>query len=416
MKAAKTPKPLRVVLYSHDSQGLGHSRRNLALAHALSRGLPGLTGRPVSGLLITGEPNAPRFCAPVGWDWVLLPGIQKGPNGYEPRHLQVGQPKLVRIRSRILAAVTKQFKPHLVIVDRHAFGVDNELARALGRLRTAKPNCRVVLGLREVLDSPSAARREWRALGDLSRVREAFDEVWVYGDPAVHDPLSTGEVPQELEDLVRFTGYLAANRHSAQPGPESRSPYVLTLAGGGSDGLEVTLTAARAEVPAGYEHLVVTGPNMPMGHRAEVERAAGASVTVVGSVRDALPEIRDAAAVVSMGGYNSVCEIMSTTTPALIVPRTSPRREQLIRAKALADRGLIDLCRPEAFTPEALGAWFRSAAGSSTTRAGISLSGLETVCGLAAGLLASPVTRRRSAPAVIQHPGIRSDWRNRAAV
>src|SRR5690606_42019675 len=41
----------RVLLYSHDSQGLGHVRRNLALAHALAEQLPRLTGRPVTGPL-----------------------------------------------------------------------------------------------------------------------------------------------------------------------------------------------------------------------------------------------------------------------------------------------------------------------------------------------------------------------------
>ena len=42
--------PIKVVLYSHDSQGLGHVRRNLAIAHHLATALPVLTGRPVSEL------------------------------------------------------------------------------------------------------------------------------------------------------------------------------------------------------------------------------------------------------------------------------------------------------------------------------------------------------------------------------
>jgi len=44
--------PLSVLLYSHDSQGLGHVRRNLALAHhiAARAGTGGLRGLVVSGL------------------------------------------------------------------------------------------------------------------------------------------------------------------------------------------------------------------------------------------------------------------------------------------------------------------------------------------------------------------------------
>ena len=42
----------RVLLYSHDSQGLGHVRRNLAIAHNLARRLPGIINTDVAGLLV----------------------------------------------------------------------------------------------------------------------------------------------------------------------------------------------------------------------------------------------------------------------------------------------------------------------------------------------------------------------------
>ena len=38
-------------------------------------------------------------------------------------------------------------------------------------------------------------------------------------------------------------------------------------------------------------------------------------------------------AVVAMGGYNTFCEILTLDKPALIVPRSKPRQEQLIRAR-----------------------------------------------------------------------------------
>ncbi len=44
--------------------------------------------------------------------------------------------------------------------------------------------------------------------------------------------------------------------------------------------------------------------------------------------------MRKAAGVVAMGGYNTFCEILSFDRPAVLVPRTEPRREQAIRALA----------------------------------------------------------------------------------
>src|SRR5260370_9376037 len=50
-----------------------------------------------------------------------------------------------------------------------------------------------------------------------------------------------------------------------------------------------------------------------------------------------------AAGIVAMGGYNTFCEILSFDKPALIVPRTTPRLEQFIRAQRPAQLGLLPL-------------------------------------------------------------------------
>src|SRR5260221_14629068 len=50
-----------------------------------------------------------------------------------------------------------------------------------------------------------------------------------------------------------------------------------------------------------------------------------------------------AAGVVAMGGYNTFCEILSFDKAALIVPRTTPRLEQAIRARRAAALGLVSV-------------------------------------------------------------------------
>lgn len=397
---------LRVILYSHDSGGLGHARRNLALAHSLTSSFAEV-GRKVSGVLVAGAAEATRFDAPAGWDWVVVPGIVKGSDGYLPRNLAIQQKKIVKLRSSLVAAVLNDFQPHLVVVDRHPFGVHQELAGGLERLRRKRPDCRIVLGLREVLDRPTTARREWDAL-DLEQVRRTFDQLWVYGDPAVHDPVRSGEIPAGLAHLVRYTGYLSLGRPVRRRTGTTRIPYLVTMAGGGADGLDVTLTAARAVVPDGYEHLIITGPQMPKAHRGQVEEAAHPGTRVVSSVRDALAEIQSAAAIVAMGGYNTVCEIMSTTTPALIVPRVQPRSEQLIRAKGLARHQLLDVCHPEDFTAQALSAWWQQVVGRKVSRAAVNLDGLNTVHRFAGDLLGQSMRAG--------HEQGRTDWGRREAV
>ncbi|WP_326966305.1 glycosyltransferase family protein [Arthrobacter sp. CG_A4] len=377
---------MRIVLYSHDSVGLGHVRRNLALAHALSNQLPGLTGRPVTGILITGTPHAPAFAAPAGWDWVLLPGIGKSPDGYRPRNLTLPMAELVALRARLLHGVLSGFRPDLMIVDRHATGVHRELESALRHARAAGP-VRVVLGLREVLDSPGTAFTEWARCGGPRVVQDLFDAIWVYGDPAVHDPVASGEIPFALRKLIRYTGYLAAGRPSVSGTNCMPGPYFMTTVGGGSDGYALARITSAAPVPAGLRHLVVAGPQMPAGQLSELQRHAGPGVTVVSAVDDIVFHIRHAAAVIAMGGYNTVCEIMSTNVPALIVPRNQSRAEQRIRALALAKAGYLDQHDIETLTPQFLSGWLSARLGTTVDRRRAVLDGLIRVPQLAAQLL-----------------------------
>lgn len=371
--------PFRVLLYSHDSVGLGHTRRNLALARALADQLPARTGRPVTGLLLTGVGHGTSFDLPDGFDVVMLPGVQKTDAGYRPRHVQVPMADLIDIRGRMLKGVVRGFSPDLIIVDRHAYGVDGELRTSLTDVRRWSPQTTVVLGLREVLDERAATDREWERLGDLSEVRSLFDQIWVYGDEQVHDVRTSGEVPAELADMIRYTGYLATGRYWIPEERPTPVPFVLTMVGGGSDGVSLCRAAAQAPVPAGHQHVVVTGPQMVEADRLSILAVATRRTRVVDSVPDGLAMIRRASAVVSMAGYNTVCEVMSTSTPALLVPRELPRQEQLIRARSLRVAGAMDVCRESALCPAQLGQWLEGAVHRSQPRDHLDRAGLDGV-------------------------------------
>ena len=352
-----TTVPLRVALYSHDAKGLGHLRRNLALAHHLARALPGLTGHDVTGLVITGLAPGQEYRLPYGFYWMVLPGVKKSGGTYLPQRLRITREDLSLIRGALLSGVLSTFAPDLLIIDRHPYGVHQELREPLEHLRRTHPGARVVLGLREVLDTPATVQREWDALGDTGTLRRLIDEVWVYGDAAVHDLSATGEAPAALEERMRYTGYLAHGRDiaEARDGSEASAalagnaldpePFILTTAGGGSDGINLLRAAAEARVPDGYRHVVVTGPQLDAALFHQVAQAAGPRTVVRRSWPGMSRHIQQAAAVISMAGYNTVSEILASDTPALLVPRETPRLEQFIRATALKEAGAVDLLR-----------------------------------------------------------------------
>lgn len=375
---------LTVAMYSHDSVGLGHTRRNRAIAFALADALP----QPVQGILIAGHRHATAFDLPAGWDWLVLPGFAPTSEGYGARHLDMCPEDLADMRARTIRATLEAIGPDLFIVDRHPFGVRGELLPALEMLRDT--SCRTVLGLREVLDTPAVAAREWQAVGGGGRIAELYDATWIYGDPHVHDPVATGEIPAELALTAVHTGYLAPHQDNADVVPASlpEKPCLLTTVGGGSDGGRLALAAARAAVPAGHRHLIVTGPQMPEVDVEKLERIADPATTTI--VRF-LPGLNDlighTAGVICMGGYNSVAEVLATDTPALVVPRAARREEQRIRAAAVAAAGGVEKLDPLDVTPERLSAWMHGAVDRRVSRAHLDLDGLRTVGRIAGEML-----------------------------
>ncbi len=353
----------RVVLYSHDTLGFGHLRRNLLLAGALR----GLDPAP-DVLLIAGMREAGAFDMPPGVDCLTLPAYAKRADGsYGPRDLGTDLAPLALLRASAIEAAVTSFDPDLMIVDNVPRGAEGELDATLRRL-VRRGRARIVLGLRDVIDEPSAVRRQWIRQRSFEAIREAYDEIWVYGDPGLHDPVAAYDLGEEVRRRARYTGYLdqrprldgvtAETVRRATLGVDDR-PFVLCTVGGGRDGAALAEAFVQAPLPEGHRGILLTGLQMPEAVRLRLMQRAmsRADLAVIAFLPEPVALVRDAAAVIAMGGYNTVAEVLSFAQRALIVPRIRPRAEQLIRAERLAERGLVDMLHPDALSAAALGRW-----------------------------------------------------------
>ncbi|HEY5979872.1 MAG TPA: glycosyltransferase [Microlunatus sp.] len=394
----------RIACYSHDTVGLGHTRRNIAVATSMINSWPG-----ANAMMITGNPEATSLWLPPRTDVVTLPTVTKDTAGrYRSRTLNASLDSVVHMRSALIEAAVTSFAPDLLIVDKVPLGVAGELTPALRRLR-AEHDTKIVLGLREILDDPLSAVAEWARSGATETIEEFYDAVWIYGDRLVYDPIVEYGLPDSVADRCVFTGYLAADRFLETGGaatiPEpAAEPYVLCTVGGGQDGAELARTFAATPLPAGHDGIVVCGPFMTEVDREAVHAAAEAmpQMTSVDFVPDLHRLIGGAAAVVSMAGYNSVCEVLATDRPALLVPRTAPRTEQLLRARRLADLGAADLLPPERLDVRRLAEWTAAAVAGArpcaASRAGVDIDGLRRLPTIAERLLTTVPARTTTAP------------------
>lgn len=345
---------MRFLLYSHDGLGLGHARRNLALARALTATAP-----DASVLLATSADGSDTLLLPPAADMLRLPGIRKSANGrYESRRLPMADAHIRSLRSRLLAAAVAGFRPDVLVADKHPVGVQGELRSALHELRASGGTA--VLGLRDVLDEPRAVRREWESGGLWRDVIVHHPIVLVYGRRDVYDPLIGSGCPADVLRRVRYCGYVTmtasvAPRPADLPPRRSRRPQVLATAGGGGDGLPLLRAFVASSRWGQWDGIVVGGPQMPAADRAILaQEASQCGVTWRPEARELTRWFPHVDAVVSMGGYNTLVEALAAGTPVICVPRTTPRREQAIRAELFAGIGLVRMLAPDALSPERL--------------------------------------------------------------
>jgi predicted glycosyltransferase len=337
----------RVLIYSHDSFGLGHVSRCRTIANALVE-----ADQSVSVLILSGSPMIGSYEFRSGIDFVRVPGVVKqiDTGEYDSANLRVGVEHTMEMRTRIIRDTADIFRPDLFIVDKEPLGLRGEVGPALHLLKDR--GTPLVLGLRDVMDDPAALAQEWERKKIVPALRDLYDEIWIYGLPQINKPLTGIDVPPSVRHKMVYTGYLHRDLplHADIPHEieEIDGPFILVTPGGGGDGEDLVdwvLSAYETDPNIPYGAVIVFGPFMSATARESFrERAARfpniRSLTFTNNLGALMPR---AAGVVAMGGYNTFCEILSFDKKAIIVPRTRPRLEQFIRARAARNVGLIEM-------------------------------------------------------------------------
>lgn len=330
----------RIMFYSHDTFGLGHLRRSRALATALTE------DEDTSAIILTGSPVAGRFTFPERVDHIRLPGVTKLTDGsYVSQTLGLDIDDTTSLRAGLIQTAIEQYEPDLLIVDKEPTGFRGELLPTLEWLRL-RGRTRTVLGLRDVLDEPAVLAAEWDRKGAVQAADHLYDELWVYGVRDVYDPTKGLPLAEKTRARMHWTGYLRREVEEATD-DTPKEQYVLITPGGGGDGaamVSLVLSAYEQDADLSPNAMLIYGPFLSGDVRdafdARVAKLGG-RVTALGFDSQIEHLFAGAMGVVSMGGYNTFCEVLSFDKRAVIVPRTVPRLEQWIRASRAEQLGLV---------------------------------------------------------------------------
>jgi predicted glycosyltransferase len=331
--------------------GSGHLVRTLALARAVAAAGGEATvisgGRPLPHL----DPGPVRLAQ-------LPPLRVEGGDYGRPLDADGAEatPALMAARAAGIAAELAARPPDTLVTELHPFGrraLRAEFGAAVAQARSA--GARVVASVRDVPEPPRKAARVAEAHAAL---RADFAFALVHGDPALI-PFEAGwPGAAAVADLLRPTGYVA----DPAPPPAGDPDEVQVSEGGGALGRRLLAAAVGAAALDGRRWRLRVGGADAGAEVARLRALAAAAgvrdrVTVVPVGPDHRARLGVAAASVSLCGYNTAVDLMATGVPAVVVPfADGAEREQVLRARAMADRGLVETLNAGAPTPAALAA------------------------------------------------------------
>jgi predicted glycosyltransferase len=338
----------RILIYSHDSFGLGHLRRCRSIAHSLVAQYKGL-----SVLILSGSPIIGSFDFKARVDFVRIPGVIKLRDGeYTSLGLHIDLEQTLQMRESIIYHTAATFKPDIFLVDKEPTGLQGEVTSTLEMLK--QRGTINVLGLRDIMDDSVQLKAEWERKQVAPVLEDLYHDIWVYGLEEMGSPIEGLGLSASINKKISYTGYLGreipSDRNWVSP-INLDDPFILVTAGGGGDGVEMVdwvIRAYEVDQQLPYRAIIVTGPFMPPTEQQDFHERCEALSNVEILTFDSHIELlmEKATAIVAMGGYNTFCEILTLDKPALIIPRSVPRQEQLIRAERAVTLKLVSLLDP----------------------------------------------------------------------
>lgn len=354
---------MRVVIYTHDTFGLGNIRRMLSIAEYLVNSTD-----EVSILLISGSPMVHSFRLSAGIDYVKLPTISRSIEGeYQSRVTGLTLKESIKMRSNLIVSTVDDYKPDVILVDKKPLGLRRELQPLLKHLKNQQQSPRLFLVLRDILDAGDITHTYWKNKGYFTAIDQHYERVLVLGNKAVYDAGTEYQFPLSCQRKTQYCGYLPNNHGPLRTTSWVRQhlgikneKIVLVTPGGGADGAAIVkqfLAYWRNHNLGKNVHAVVVhGPELDRETQGVVEaHSSHCKQLSLLEFTPHLPSFMNAAdLLVCMAGYNTLCEALSLDKRIICIPRNKPVEEQLLRAQRFAELRLLHFIHPDEFDVSSL--------------------------------------------------------------
>ncbi len=359
----------RILVYTHNSIGLGHAFRTLAVITGMKK------WRPDIDFLVVSSTSVPQIFFKEGIEVIKLPSVKididQKSNPMRSRYLTGFELEAIfDFRQRLIMESFDFFQPDVLIIEHNMTGQMSELIPLLMKkwMRKGGPVdfalvhiCRGIMKWVPLLSIPYQNPRH---RSESINIGALYDFMYVLEDREVIDinQQFLGNDP-ELEKKIRYLGKITNKAYGELPsrsdalerfGLPNKKTILISLGrnchvfGLSKRFLEIL---ERTGISDNYQVVMVMDPYLDDGAaQALCGHPLSKNVRFLPFVPDLVDLVHHSDLVICRAGYNTVNEILLTGTKAIVIPESHGGGEQELRAQSIHEENICISTEDEIFT------------------------------------------------------------------
>ena len=337
---------------------MGHLIRSVEIVRSLAKHF--------QVYFITGGPEIQGFELPLQVEVVRLPALWLEEGKFTVGDSPLSVEEVKEARKNLLIAEFDRIKPDCLITEFFPFGRHKlffELIPLVEHIKATRPTTKIVSSLRDVIGKESDREEEDTICYLMNRY---FDLLLFHADASFQTFSDSFSRHRDIKSQIIHTGFVAQlPRFDLESigkswGEEnSEKVKILASVGGGRIGGELleNLVESSAALSQKLPHVmkIFTGPFMPVEKVEKLNKLAGDrdNIQIETYTNQLLDYMKTADISVSLSGYNTTMNILSTGVRAIVVPIGHDRqdKEQLHRTQKLEQLGIVNSIQPQDLSP-----------------------------------------------------------------
>jgi predicted glycosyltransferase len=347
----------KIMFYCQYLSGIGHLVRSTEIVRSLVKHF--------QVYFINGGPAIAGFEMPSEVELIKLPALWLEDGKFTVGDSSPSVESVKEIRKNLLISEFDRIKPDCLITEFFPFGRHKlffELIPFVEHIKATSPNTKIICSLRDVIGKESDPQEADTICNLMNRY---FDLLLFHSDPNFQQFAESFTRHRDIKSEIIHTGFVTQSQevnlndtHQLWGDVNPETAKILVSVGGGRIGYELLETVVTASPilakSTPYIIKIFTGPFMPEYQVQQLKQIAGdcRNIHIETYTCRLLEYMHTADISVSLSGYNTTMNILSTGVRAIVVPigHEQQDKEQLVRTQKLVNLGIVDCILPPSLT------------------------------------------------------------------